>query len=229
MRPPPASTKENAMNTVIEGQHPVNAYKTLSLAAHFETRRLTVDFMTESDGHSIPEVHSARILTAAIEILTQGEDLLSALTVEQYTTRVPLAFNGSVGGHYRHCLDHFTSFLRSLDSDEVNYDRRERDPPIETDPIFARNLTRQMREGLQELTAGDLARIVKTRCEVSYVHGNSPLTISSYARELVYAIAHAIHHYALISVMARLLEVTLPPHFGVAPSTVAHQKAQNSR
>lgn len=164
-----------------------------------------------------------RILVAAVQILSQGEDLLRAIDLERYTQRVPIAFNGSIGGHYRHCLDHFTSLLRALDSDEVDYDRRERNPRIETEPAFALNLTRQMRETLQRLTSQDLGRSVRTRCEVSYVHGNSPLTVSSYGRELVYAIAHAIHHYALISVMARLLGVDLPRHFGVAPSTVAHQ------
>ena len=166
-----------------------------------------------------------RILAAAVQILTEGEDLLRAITLERYTKRVPLAFNGSIGGHYRHCLDHFTSLVRALESDEVDYDRRERDPRIETEPSFALNLTRQMREHLQQLTSEDLAKPVRTRCEVSYMHGDSPLTVSTYGRELVYAIAHAIHHYALISVMARLLEVVLPLHFGVAPSTVAHQSA----
>jgi uncharacterized damage-inducible protein DinB len=170
-----------------------------------------------------------RILAAAAQILTQGEDMLRAITLDRYTQRVPLAFNGSIGGHYRHCLDHFASLLRALDSDEVDYDRRERDPRIETEPAFALNLTRQMRENLQRLTPEDLAKSVRTRCEVSYVHGNSPLTGSTYGRELVYAIAHAIHHYALISVMARLLEVVLPAHFGVAPSTVAHQSGIKAR
>jgi hypothetical protein len=170
-----------------------------------------------------------RILAAAVQILSQGEDLLRAIDLERYTQHVPLAFNGSIGGHYRHCLDHFTSLLRALDRDEVDYDRRERDPRIETEPAFALNLTRHMRENLQRLTSQDLARSVRTRCEVSYVHGNSPLTVSTYGRELVYAIAHAIHHYALISVMARLLEVDLPGHFGVAPSTVAHQSGIKAR
>lgn len=170
-----------------------------------------------------------RILAAAVQILSQGEGLLRAINVNRYIQRVPLAFNGSIGGHYRHCLDHFTSLLRALDCDEVDYDRRERDPRIETEPAFALNLTRQMRENSERLTPEDLARPVRTRCEVSYVHGNSPLTVSTYGRELVYAIAHAIHHYALISVMARLLEIDLPAHFGVAPSTLAHQREIKAR
>jgi hypothetical protein len=217
------------MNTLLEDQPRVNACGTTSFATQMKARRLAVDFMAENECPSILQGHAARILAAAVEILTQGEGLLSALTLEQYTTRVALAFNGSIGGHYRHCLDHFTSLLRGLDSDDVDYDRRERDPRLETDPSFARSLTRQIREGLQQLSPNDLSRIVKTRCDVSYVHGNSPLTVSSYARELVYSIAHAIHHYALISIMARLLGVTLPHDFGVAPSTVAHHNAEKSR
>jgi len=185
-------------------------------------RLLPVEFdgMAECDAG-----HAGRILSAAVEILTQGEDLLRALTAESFTRRVPVVFNASIGGHYRHCLDHFTSLLLALDADEVDYDHRKRDPRIETQPDFALSLTVEMRRTLEQLTPDTLCTEVKARCEVSYTHGNSPVTRSTLARELVYCIAHAIHHYALISVMARLMEVKLPAHFGVAPSTVAHHKA----
>jgi uncharacterized damage-inducible protein DinB len=170
-----------------------------------------------------------RILSAAVDILRQGEDLLEVLSVEAYTRKLPIAFNGSIGGHYRHCLDHFTSLLRSFEGEVVDYDHRERDPRIERDPEFALGLTRQMRAVLEHLDPGSLTKPVNARCEVSYDHGDSPVTRSSLGRELVYAIAHGIHHYALISVMARLMEAELPAHFGVAPSTVAHQKTATIR
>lgn len=170
-----------------------------------------------------------RIIAAAASILAQGEDLLDALSVEDYTRRVPLAFNGCIGGHYRHCLDHFTSLLRGVDTDEVDYDHRERDARTESQPDFALALTRQMRARLEQLPPGMLDAPMKARCEVSYAHGDSPVTGSTLGREMVYAIAHAIHHYALISVMARLMDVMVPDHFGVAPSTVAHQKKQQTQ
>jgi hypothetical protein len=167
-----------------------------------------------------------RILAAAVAILDQGIDLVRALSRESYTSRVPYAFNGSIGGHYRHCLDHFISLLRSLDSDMVDYDDRERDHRIETDTRFALSLSESLRAQLQEIRPSLLDSPVKARCEVSYAHGDSPVTASTFGRELVYAIAHAIHHFALISIMARLLEIKLPEHFGVAPSTLAHQGKQ---
>jgi uncharacterized damage-inducible protein DinB len=168
--------------------------------------------------------HTQRILDASVAILAHGEDLLRALNAESFTRKVPVVFNASIGGHYRHCLDHFTSLLLALDADEVDYDHRKRDPRIETQPEFALALTGEMRRTLEQLTSDTLCAEVKARCEVSYTHGNSPVTRSTLARELVYCIAHAIHHYALISVMARLMHVELPENFGVAPSTVAHSR-----
>lgn|GEM_PF-94318 len=175
------------------------------------------------------DLHARRILAAALEILDQGERLLGALDPETFASRVPVAFNASIGGHYRHCLDHFTSLLRGLDTDRVDYDHRERDPRLENEPGFALNLTRQVRAQLQQVSPDRLATRITARCEVSYAHGDSPVTQSTFGRELVYAIAHSIHHYALISVMARLQNATLPPNFGVAPSTVAHPQPFGSR
>ena len=180
------------------------------------SRLLPVEFdgMAECDSG-----HAQRILIAAIDVLAQGEDLLRSLSAENYKRRVPVVFNAAIGGHYRHCLDHFTSLLLALDADEVDYDHRKRDPRIETQPAFALALTAEMRQTLEQLAPETLCTEVKARCEVSYAHGNSPVTGSTLARELVYCIAHAIHHFALISVMARLMEVKLPEHFGAAPST----------
>ena len=183
-------------------------------------------FQPESSASREGHFDARRILDAAIAILAQGEDLLRAVSDESYTRRVPSAFNACIGGHYRHCLDHFTSLLRGLDADEVDYDHRERDVRIESQPDFALALTERIRAQLERLPLGALDAPVWTRCEVSYAHGDSPLTGSTFGREMVYAIAHAIHHYALISVMARLMDAKLPEHFGVAPSTVAHQAKQ---
>lgn len=172
-----------------------------------------------------PTDDAGRILQAAVTILSQGENLLQTLAAEHFSQKVPVAFNASIGGHYRHCLDHFLSIVRSLGGALVDYDDRERDPRLETQPEFALTVTRELRRALAAISPAQLHQAVAARCEVSYDHGHSPLTASSLGRELVYCIAHAIHHYALIAVMARLLGVQLPEHFGIAPSTVAHQKA----
>lgn len=166
-----------------------------------------------------------RVLHAARELLRQGERLVSALTVESYGRRLEVAFNASIGGHYRHCLDHFTGLLGGCESELVDYDHRARDPRLERDPELARRETEILRSELEQLDPEALDVPVRVRCEVSYERGDSPITGSTLGRELVYAIAHGIHHFALIAVIARLQGVELPPDFGVAPSTVAHLAA----
>lgn len=172
-----------------------------------------------------PTKTEPRILRAALTVLDQGERLLEAVSPESYTEKLPVAFNASIGEHYRHCLDHFTSFHRALDHSVVDYDARDRDPRLETDAAFARQLTRQLRASLETLSPEMLTRAIAVRTEVSYDSGEPPVTQSSLGRELAYVIAHAIHHYALIAVMARLSGVWLDADFGLAPSTAAFEKA----
>lgn len=167
----------------------------------------------------------ARILAAAVDILLQGELLLTSLPPSAYVERLPVAFNASIGGHYGHCLDHFTSLLGGLDGAAIDYDLRERDSRLKSQPDFALALTRRIRAGIECLEPSALRTPVVARCEVSYGHGESPLANSSIGRELVYVIAHAIHHYALISVMARIMDVDLPSAFGAAPYTVSHLRS----
>ena len=171
----------------------------------------------------------ARILQAALAILDQGEQLLEAVSPESYAEKMPVAFNASIGGHYRHCLDHFTSFQRGLDRGVIDYDHRDRDLRVETDLTIARQFTRELRTALEALPPEILAQPIAARTEVSYASGAAPVTASSLGRELAYVIAHAIHHYALIAVMARLSGVWLDADFGLAPSTAAFEKAGGRR
>src|SRR5437764_7897717 len=94
--------------------------------------------------HRGPAVNEELILRGVGEVRRQGELLLRALDDEAYARHLPAAFNASVGGHYRHCLDHFQSLLNALDCDEVNYDHRKRDPRIETERDIAVAETRRI-------------------------------------------------------------------------------------
>ncbi len=53
------------------------------------------------------------LIQAVIETLQQGETLLADISDVTYTCKVPGAFNASIGGHYRHCLDHFRILLEA--------------------------------------------------------------------------------------------------------------------
>jgi len=163
------------------------------------------------------------LLQAVIETLNQGEALLSQMSDETYTRKLPVAFNASVGGHYRHCLDHFRSLLESAEAGDLNYDHRERGTLIENDRFAALNATRELRRGFEELDSTFLARSLSVTCKTSYAASGSQESPSTVGREIMYSVAHAVHHYALIGIMAGLMGVILPTGFGVAPSTIKHQ------
>jgi hypothetical protein len=170
-----------------------------------------------------PLNHCHELLASVVETLNQGETLLTELSDELYRRRVPVAFNASIGGHYRHCLDHFRSLLDAAASGDLNYDHRERGTMVETDRFAALNATRELREGYQLLDAALLARPLGVTCKTSYATSGSQISASTIAREIMYSVAHAVHHYALIGIMGGLMGLSMPAGFGVAPSTLKHQ------
>jgi hypothetical protein len=163
---------------------------------------------------------------AAVEVLRQGEALLLAIGDDNYTRKIRVAFNSAIGGHYRHCLDHFQSLLEGLDRDEINYDHRARDKRIETDREFALGETQRLIHACQSIAAPFLSCPIKVRGQVNYHASEAAVIGSTVGREIMYAVAHCIHHYALIAVMCGLLDVRVPDGFGIAPSTLKYQSQQ---
>ena len=64
-------------------------------------------------------------LQCAIESLHECLLFLQTLTDEQYSKGSSLSFEGSIGKHYRHALDHYERFLLGLDTDVIQYDHRQ--------------------------------------------------------------------------------------------------------
>jgi hypothetical protein len=57
---------------------------------------------------------------------------------------------------------------------------------------------------------------------VSYGESQSHEVGSTLAREIVYSVGHAIHHYAIIKLLCAGFGLELPYEFGIAPSTLKH-------
>jgi len=165
---------------------------------------------------------------ACCRVIEQGLELLETQSAASYTVKVEQAFNASIGAHYRHCLEHFEALVEGAKTGIVDYDARKRDARIETDLDFARQRSRALLQELSEIQVEDLAESVRVHCRVASGEGGSPSVESSLAREAMYAVAHTIHHYALIKVLCELLEIKVPKDFGVAPSTLHHQKQSAS-
>jgi hypothetical protein len=154
-----------------------------------------------------------------ISFLRQGEELIQRLG-GLYTGASELVPGGTVGSHFRHCLDFYVSFLRGLETGEVDYDSRDRTPQWETSPERALAAIARIVQDLEALQAPDVLRPLQVR-------GDGPQdeegwSGSTIGRELQYLLSHTIHHYALIGSILRARGFELGPDFGVAPSTLRH-------
>jgi uncharacterized damage-inducible protein DinB len=163
------------------------------------------------------------LIQSVIETLRLGETLLAEISDETYTRKIAIAFNASIGGHYRHCLDHFRSLLESAASGDLNYDHRERGTLVENDRFAALNATRELCERYEKLDLICLTRPLAITCKTSYLTSGSQTAGSTVSREIMYAVAHAVHHYALIGIMGGIMGLSIPAGFGIAPSTLKHQ------
>ncbi len=155
-----------------------------------------------------------------IGFLHQGESLIRRLQKDLYTGASELVPGGTVGTHFRHCLDFYVSFLRGLETGNVDYDARDRTPQWETSPERALGAIARVVRDLEVLQAEDAHRPLQVR-------GDGPQdeegwSRSSIGRELQYLLSHTIHHYAIIGSILRSQGFEPGPDFGVAPSTLRH-------
>jgi len=160
------------------------------------------------------------LVVASQDVLLQALGLLFNIWDATYSRMAEAPYGASIGGHYRHILEHFQCLVRSIRSGEINYDARERNPRLETDVTYATIATCDVLRAIKNYTEESLARPCKVVSSVSYGSGVTPVTESNIGRELAYCVGHAIHHYAIIRLICAHLGIEVPEEFGVAPSTL---------
>jgi hypothetical protein len=165
---------------------------------------------------------TSSLINSVEEVLRQGCILLNGITCELYAHDAASRSSGTIGAHYRHVLEHFVSILQGLPCARINYDERRRDARIENSVSYARSVTERLIGEFREVSIADLLQECVVINSVAYGHGEAEGVSSTVAREVIYSIGHAIHHYAIIKLLCAGMDVPLPYEFGVAPSTLKH-------
>lgn len=157
----------------------------------------------------------------ACDALQQLSDLLATIDEATFHHQSQLLPGGSIGTHVRHVIEFYECLFEGLEDRQIDYDSRKRNTDIESSP---------------ERGACALDDLLTNRwCALSGVSDDLHLSIresedqwrvSSVGRELCFASSHAMHHLALIGVLAREVGMTLPPEFGIARSTQSFLAAQ---
>lgn len=166
-----------------------------------------------------------KINKAAIVVLDQLEAFIVQLDEQSYNQPIMKLGNSTLGQHVRHTLEFFMCLCAGVASSSINYDKRERNHEIETNPKMALNTLDNVRSFLKSD-----GRNSKLTLEINYADVEAvPCIIeTNFERELAYNIEHAVHHMAILKIGGYELVsgLKLPEGFGVAVSTIRHQKAQ---
>ena len=162
------------------------------------------------------------IHVAAQSVLNQLHSVVEQLDDATFATPSAMLSGASPGQHVRHVIEFFGCCSEGCRNGIVNYDKRAHDRTVETDRSLAlRRLVEQYDSF--ETWAGDEPVLLET-CMDSAREKWIRIP-SSAARELAYAIDHAIHHMAILKIAIRALQpsVRIDGDFGVAFSTVRHR------
>ncbi|SFS50188.1 hypothetical protein SAMN04487906_0585 [Zhouia amylolytica] len=163
------------------------------------------------------------IIEATCQNLTKLKNQISLLSEDQYVKPMEVLNNSTIGMHVRHVLEFYQCLIASKNSKILNYDLRNRDISIET---RIKVCLAQIETILQVVCEekGDF----QITLEADYCESEEKECISlqtTYFRELLYNIEHAVHHMAIIKIGMKALGIEgIDDNFGVAASTIRNQK-----
>jgi|ERR1041385_328929 hypothetical protein len=162
----------------------------------------------------------SHLIISCMNLLEDGVRLLEQLDDEVYAKTSVLSPRGSVGGHLRHCIDFYKSFLNGLESGRVDYNCRQRDSLIETNRQHAIHDIRQLIGALREILP--IFRIAPLLISIEDGPLRESWCGSSLVRELEFLRSHTIHHFSLMAILLRFEGIEPGEEFGVAPSTLRY-------
>jgi hypothetical protein len=160
--------------------------------------------------------------TAIEEVLQQGCTFLDGVG-DLYDRPLEGSLEASLGAHYRHVLDHFLCLMEGIRTGHINYDERGRNSLLESSVTQARLVTERLIDEFRGLSQEILRRECTVTYSVDYVEGGAERVPSNLAREVMFCVGHAVHHYAILKLLSAKSEVELPCDFGIAPSTLRHR------
>lgn len=164
------------------------------------------------------------VVHSADSILEQLGDYINLLDQELYTKKSEIFPAGTAGKHIRHTLDHFKAAIMTAPTDVIDYDHRERGVSVEESTEAAVNEIAQLRSALSDMNEGQLNTEMTTQVMCS-CDGQCAELGTTRAREVFFALHHAIHHNAILKAIATEFGVKLPDGFGTAPSTINYEQS----
>ncbi|KAF9133622.1 hypothetical protein BGW39_009350 [Mortierella sp. 14UC] len=212
----------------------------------------------DSQAHSTSSTTSAKPPRAASSL---PKAITPCPRSEMYTKPSVLACQGTIGKHVRHLHDHYRLLLATFPPTQglpqehqwsVDYDKRSREVPMESDIDYAieelesiqhrlerhvvslnKDSSHKQQNGAARTSTteqdapmpNDLLQPVTLMATIDPIKG--PVSFqSTFGRELWFCSLHAVHHFAMIKVICAEFGMALTEGFGVAPSTLKSRMSQ---
>ncbi len=155
-------------------------------------------------------------------ILAQLKNLLSNISVEDFTKKSDLLYNASIGEHFRHIIEFYRCCLFFRKGDVVNYDLRPRDKALENTPSAGLQAIDEIITYLQNLSDPEE---ISLNLELECLDQTDGIATNLH-RELAFCLDHCIHHQSIIKIglKANKLDYLVDKNFGVAFSTQTYRE-----
>lgn len=163
------------------------------------------------------------LIHANVRYLQQAATLLDRLDESSFIEPVESFYGSTVGGHLRHCLEHYRSFFDGLRIGRIDYDARARELILETQIEVAQENVAAVCAALNALPEGDLSRERELLVKMDCGEQDLPWQASSIGRELQFLVSHTVHHFAMMGGICQALGLEMEEEFGVAPSTLRYR------
>eukprot|EP00934_Nitzschia_sp_Nitz4_P001243 Nitzschia sp. Nitz4//scaffold168_size48592//40660//41271//NITZ4_007056-RA/size48592-processed-gene-0.41-mRNA-1//-1//CDS//3329538339//1243//frame0 len=181
------------------------------------------------------------LLNQKLGLMTALQSTFGNSEAQQLYQQVCPIVQASMGQHIRHSMDHIDrALIAATDIDDmerhdstIHYDLRERGGTDEYDLQAAMARVESALDRLQTLEGQARVSTATTPVEALFMLSGDPLEFSlssTVNRELGFTAHHAIHHMAMVKIIAteslKLPKDTLPADFGRAPSTIVFDNSQ---
>ena len=181
-------------------------------------------------------------LGTAAQLRSYTSAILGQMTsvIEPYVGIRSTDYAAHVGAHMRHIIEHYDTLVRAVTaccagaaiSCVADYDARERNVQVETDPLEAIRRIELIADTFgssSDLKMWNTEQTVQVHVRGGLNGEHDFCTLSSVARELMFLNSHATHHFAILQGYAREHGQTLGVGFGKAPATVAHEQQRHKQ
>ena len=158
------------------------------------------------------------MMTLHLNLWQDMIDLCFSLEQDHYTFKSELLNGASIGEHLRHSFEFYFCLLKEKERGIINYEKRERDRMLETDLRYAIDRMQALQKQLQ-------LEIIDAPLQLCSNEAAVEVVSTSFGRELIYCLDHAIHHQALIKIGLKELDRAqlVNEHFGLAYATIRYR------